>query len=206
MSIEHVLAFTTFAMVATITPGPNNLMLMSSGSVFGFRQTLPHIAGVVSGLAVLLSAMILGLGLLIEQWPVVMRAVQFAGGAWLAWLGARLLWAAIGQQIASHNTESAAAGRPLRALEAALFQWANPKAIAMTASCAAAFTALSPSIAIRFLTMVSIYSLSALISSFLWTLTGSSLALLLSSGQSARIAKIIMGVLFIATAIGLLFI
>lgn len=204
MSLELLLAFITFASVATITPGPNNLMLMSSGTVFGFRRTLPHILGVVLGLALLLGSMILGLGMLIERVPALARAVQFAGSAWLAWLGIRLFWGAITSGDTDREAAGKSSGRPLRALEAVLFQWANPKAIALTASCAAAFASLSTSVAMRLVVMIFIYSLSALLASLLWTIVGSTLAHLLSSGQSGRVAQIIMGLLFIATSVGLL--
>lgn len=201
MSIELLLTFVAFAFMASITPGPNNLMMMASGSVFGLRQTVPHIVGVVLGFAVLLAAMIAGLGMLLESIPAVALTVQLIGATWLFWLGLRFCLSA-GNSGQSAAQETAA--RPLRTVEAALFQWANPKALAMTASCSAAFSSLSPSVPVRLTVMVTVFSLIGLATSVLWTMAGSKLAQILATGRSAVIAQVVMGLLFIATAIGLL--
>ena len=204
MSTEHLFAFVTFAFIASITPGPNNLMLMASGSVFGLRRTIPHIGGVVFGFAVLLGAMSLGLGLLLERVPALTLTVQWAGAAWLAWLGGKLVYLAFAtrqQSEAPGANKPDAQTRPLYALEAALFQWANPKALVMTASCAAAFGALSPFVSVRLGVMISIFSLIGVGTSVLWTLAGSTLSVWLDTGSKAMAAQIMMGLLFIATAV-----
>jgi threonine/homoserine/homoserine lactone efflux protein len=117
---ETVLAFAVFALVASITPGPNNAMLMASGANFGFRRTLPHMAGVVLGFEVLLVAVGLGLGGLFAAFPVLQDVLFVIGGAYLLWLA----W-----KIASANSiGGAAVARPMTFLEVVAFQWVNPKA------------------------------------------------------------------------------
>ncbi len=69
MTPELLLAFALFAVVSSITPGPNNLMLLASGVNFGFRATVPHILGIGAGFAVLLLAVGLGLAALFLRWP-----------------------------------------------------------------------------------------------------------------------------------------
>ncbi|NNU17510.1 LysE family translocator [Parvularcula sp. ZS-1/3] len=204
MSIELLLTFIAFAFTASITPGPNNLMMMASGSVFGFRKTLPHITGVVLGFAVLLSAMIAGLGLVLEGLPAITIGVQVIGAGWLFWLGLSLCLSAKDHSAVTRHIPSVTSARPFRAIEAALFQWANPKALAMTASCAAAFSALAPSVVLRLTVMVTVFSVIGALTSVLWTLVGCRLAKLLATGSSAYIAQLVMGLLFIATSIGLL--
>lgn len=203
IALDLLLAFTAFAFLASITPGPNNLM-MASGGVFGFRRTLPHIVGVVTGLAVLLGGMVLGLGLLLERLPGITKTIQLLGTAWLGWLGIRLVWAAYKAVETPGNDQGQTAARPLTVQEAALFQFANPKALVMTTSCAGAFAQLSSSVAIRMTVMVVIFSFMGILTSLVWTLAGSTLSILLQSGRSARIAQAIMGLLFFATASGLL--
>lgn len=204
MSTEHLFAFVNFALLASITPGPNNFMLMASGSVFGLRQTFPHIAGVVFGFAVLLGAMILGLGLLLHRLPALTLAVQLAGAAWLSWLGGKLVYQALVNTDRNDTNKPGVSSRPLYASEAALFQWANPKALVMTASCAAAFGGLSSSVSIRLGVMISIFSFIGLFTSLLWTLAGSTLSRWLDSGWRAKVAQVIMGILFIGTAVYLM--
>lgn len=161
---------------------------MASGSVFGLKRTLPHIFGVVFGFAILLGAMILGLALVLEQMPALTLSVQLAGALWLAWLEAKsvyLAFAAAGEKSSDRPIANAA---PLNAFEADLFQWANPKALVITASCAAAFGALSPSVYVRAGVIISIISLVGLVTSAIWTLAGSTLLRWLDTGWRAKAA------------------
>jgi threonine/homoserine/homoserine lactone efflux protein len=176
-------------------------MLMASGSVFGLRKTAPHIFGVVFGFAVLLGAMILGLGLLLQQVPALTATLQFAGSAWLAWLGIKLVYLAMVDTSDRDSAKPSLRTRPLYASEAALFQWANPKALVMTASCAAAFAALSSSVSVRLVAMITIFTVIGLFTSALWTLAGSTLSRWLDTGRRAKAAQTVMGALFIGTAV-----
>jgi len=86
MSIEIFLALLVFAFVSSVTPGPNNLMLLASGVNFGFRRTIPHMLGIGVGFFVLLLAVGFGLGALIETVPSFYTALKFAGGAYMLYL------------------------------------------------------------------------------------------------------------------------
>ncbi|RZW09450.1 MAG: LysE family translocator [Rhodobacteraceae bacterium] len=121
---DFVLPLAAFAFVTSVTPGPNNLMLMASGANFGFARTIPHMLGVALGFVFLASVVGLGLAGLFERWPRiydVMLAVSVGYLLWLAWRIAN----------AGQVKEKGAARRPLTFLEAAAFQWVNPKAWAM---------------------------------------------------------------------------
>ncbi len=206
MSTEILLTFIIFSFTASITPGPNNLMMMASGGVFGLKRTIPHIIGVVLGFGVLLGAMILGLGLLMERAPGLTLAVQIAGASWLAWLGLKLCWSALHYEKKNNENSRKSQARPLKFSEAALFQWANPKALVMTTSCAAAFTGLSDIVWVRLIVMTTIFSFIGLGTSLLWTIMGSSLSRWLETGRKAAISQFLMGLLFVMTAIGLMFV
>ena len=67
MTFDLIPALAAFAFVSSITPGPNNLLLMSSGALFGWRRTVPHLAGIQLGFAVLMTAAVFGLGSLVEH-------------------------------------------------------------------------------------------------------------------------------------------
>lgn len=133
MSPEILLALVVFAFVMSITPGPNNLMLLASGVNFGFRRTVPHMLGIAAGLLILLLAVGFGLGVLLETTPWLYTALKAAGGAYLLYLAWRIAFSrALG--------EARAAARPLSFGAAALFQWVNPKAWVMALAAMAAYT------------------------------------------------------------------
>jgi threonine/homoserine/homoserine lactone efflux protein len=133
VSPEVLLALVVFAFVASITPGPNNLMLLASGVNFGFRRTVPHMLGISAGFFSLLLAVGFGLGVLLENKPWLYLALKAAGGAYLIYLAWRIAFArALG--------EAKAAGQPLSFAAAALFQWVNPKAWIMAVAAMAAYT------------------------------------------------------------------
>jgi threonine/homoserine/homoserine lactone efflux protein len=116
-----MLAFAGFAFVSSITPGPNNAMLLASGVNYGFRRTVPHIAGISLGCVAMLILVGLGLGKVFAAVPLIYSVLRYAGAAyllWLAWSIAR----------AGPMTGRPAGGRPVTFWQAAAFQWVNPKA------------------------------------------------------------------------------
>ncbi|MFK0685093.1 LysE family translocator [Ochrobactrum sp. BD67] len=126
MSIEIFLALLVFAFVSSVTPGPNNLMLLASGVNFGFRRTIPHMLGIGVGFFVLLLAVGFGLGALIETVPSFYTALKFAGGAYMLYLAWKIAMSrSIGE--AKHRDKA----EPMTFLQAAAFQWVNPKAWVM---------------------------------------------------------------------------
>jgi threonine/homoserine/homoserine lactone efflux protein len=114
------LPFATYSYVMWLTPGPNNVMLTASGANFGFRRTLPHVLGICAGCALQLLAVCTGLGALFSRWPYLQDGLRWLGAAYLVYLGWRLLSPAAAD--ARH------APRPVTFLEAAAFQFLNPKA------------------------------------------------------------------------------
>lgn len=125
MTAEIFLTLAVFAFVTSITPGPNNLMLLASGVNFGFRRTLPHMIGIGVGFFVLLIGIGLGLGALLETVPVLYLALKFAGGAYMLYLAWKIATST------SVGESRKADGRPMSFLQAAAFQWVNPKAWVM---------------------------------------------------------------------------
>jgi len=124
-----VAALITLAFVASITPGPNNLMLLASGMNHGTRKSLPHVAGVSLGFAVLMFIVAVGLGTVFERYELIEVVLRLAGGAYLAYLALKIF-------NTSTTANAQAADAPLTFVQAALFQWVNPKAwvMATTAS------------------------------------------------------------------------
>ncbi|GHD98795.1 lysine transporter LysE [Defluviimonas sp. 20V17] len=132
MTYQILSALILFAFVSSITPGPNNLMLMASGANFGLLRTLPHMLGVALGFVFMAALLALGLTQIFALWPplhVVLKAVSAVFMLWLAWKIAH----------AAPPGQAAANGRPLSFLQAAAFQWVNPKAWAMATTAIAAY-------------------------------------------------------------------
>lgn len=120
LSTDTLAALAVFAFASSVTPGPNNAMLMASGATFGVRRTAPHMAGVVLGFAFMVLAVGLGLGGLFAAYPILYEILWVIGMIYLLYLA----W-----KIANSATiGSAKAVRPMRFVEAVAFQWVNPKA------------------------------------------------------------------------------
>jgi threonine/homoserine/homoserine lactone efflux protein len=125
-------ALALFCLVASITPGPNNAMLLASGANFGLRRTLPHLAGVVLGFQFLIAVIALGLGALFTAYPALHTLLKILGGAYLLYLAAKIA-------TAKGMGGGEASGRPMTFMQAAAFQWVNPKAYAMGVGAIAAY-------------------------------------------------------------------
>jgi threonine/homoserine/homoserine lactone efflux protein len=128
-----LLPLASFSLVGTITPGPNNLMLLASGVNFGFWRTVPHMLGIGAGFVTLLLSVGLGLGAVLTSFPALHMALKFAGGAYLLYLAWRI---AMSRSI----DKDAGNGRPMSFLSAAAFQWVNPKAWVMAVTAMVLYT------------------------------------------------------------------
>lgn len=124
MDFDLLFSLALFALVSSITPGPNNLMLMASGANFGFWRTVPHMLGISIGFMVMMLMVGLGLIELFDRFPVIYTVLKVLSVAYLLFLAWRIANAAPVQK-------SDTAGRPFSFLQAAAFQWVNPKAWSM---------------------------------------------------------------------------
>jgi len=190
MTPDLLLALVAFAFVTSITPGPNNLMLMASGANFGLRRTLPHLAGVALGFAFL--ALVLGAGLnrvfaAVPAAAVALKAVSVVYMLWLAWKIATA--AAPGQ--------ARAAGRPFSFLQAAGFQWVNPKAWAMALTALAVYAPGGEAGAVVLVALI--FALVNLPSVAVWVLMGLQLRRLLGDPRRLALFNGTMAVLLVAS-------
>jgi threonine/homoserine/homoserine lactone efflux protein len=122
-----------FALVSSITPGPNTAMLAASGLSFGLRRTVPHLLGVSLGFTFMLVVVGLGLGAVFAREPVLYQALKYAGAAYLLFLAWKIA-------LSGPMKEGGTRGRPISFLQAVLFQWVNPKAWVMAVGIIATYT------------------------------------------------------------------
>lgn len=186
--MEQVVAFLLFAVVAAITPGPSNLMLTATGANAGVLKGLPCLLGVTTGMALMMFLVPLGLGSLVLEHPLVLRALNWAGAAFLLWLAWRIA--------TSSRVDSISRGKPVGYLGAAVFQWVNPKSWLVSASAAGTFLSAeagSPLAQSAFLG--GLFVLAALPSCFLWLAFGATVQQVLDSRRRLRIFNIVMAAL-----------
>jgi len=134
LPIELIATTATFAFVTSATPGPNNIMLTASGANFGFVRTLPHIVGIIFGVALLNISTALGLGALFTQFPLLQDVLRIGGTAYLLWLAYQLL------NFSSINAQENSNAKPFTFWQATAFQYINPKAWVMVISANASFS------------------------------------------------------------------
>jgi threonine/homoserine/homoserine lactone efflux protein len=193
MPPDILLALASFAFVMAFTPGPNNIMLTASGANFGFARTTPHMSGVVVGYAILLCAAGGGLGALIVAFPAAQTALKVVGAAYMLWLA----WKVAN---AGQTDDEGGASRPLTFLQAAAFQWVNPKGIVIALGAVALF--VHPESAVRdFAVMLAVFSITTLLSTVTWAGFGVALRKILRNERHARIFNVVMALLLVASIV-----
>ena len=194
MSNPLLIAFIVFAAVMYLTPGPNNVMVLSSGLTFGFRPTIPHIAGITFGCAFMVAAVGLGFGSIFVAYPVLQTILKFAGAAYLVYLAAAI---AMSEPVKPGEDSGR---RPMTFWGAALFQWVNVKGWVMVIGTITAYAGIA-----RFpwnmVIQVVVCLLLGVVSTSIWTLSGSSLRVLMASPRAVRAFKIVMATLLLASLI-----
>jgi threonine/homoserine/homoserine lactone efflux protein len=141
MTAQLLLAFVLFAFATAGTPGPNNMMLLASGANFGFRATVLHILGISVGLGFMVLAMGLGLGGVLRAFPVLHEVLRWVGGAYMLWLAWKIA-------TAKGLSDKGAGSKPMTFLQAAAFQWVNPKAWAMALTAVTTYTPEGSTVAV----------------------------------------------------------
>jgi threonine/homoserine/homoserine lactone efflux protein len=194
MTVELFAGLGLFSFVSSITPGPNNLMLMASGANFGLRRTLPHMAGVCLGFTGMVVLVGIGLVGLFDTYPVSYEVLKVVSVIYLLYLAWKIATAAAPHDGTAAGEES---GRPLSFIQAVLFQWVNPKAWTM------ALTALSvyaPSQSVGAVLVVAvIFGTVNLPCISFWTMMGQQLQRLLTSSRRLVVFNVGMALLLVAS-------
>ncbi len=188
MTPELLTAFVAFAFVTSITPGPNNLMLMASGANYGMRRSLSHMLGVVFGFVLLIVLVGFGVVEVLDAWPesrLILGAFCTVYMLWLAWKLAR----------AAEPGMAGATARPMTFFEAAMFQWVNPKSWAMALT---AVTAYAPSSTFWSVALVAaVFGAINLPSVASWVILGERMARILTSTRRRMIFNRTMALLLV---------
>jgi threonine/homoserine/homoserine lactone efflux protein len=192
MSTELLLAFVVFAVATLFTPGPNNVMLMSSGLSFGFEKTLPASFGVSIGFSFMVAVVGLGLGAVFAAYPVLYEILKFAGAAYLLYLAWRI-WNA-------HSAHGEAVAKPFTFLQAAAFQWVNAKGWVMAVGAITTYAAIA-AFPGNIILIAAIFLLLGTASSLTWVLFGTGLRKLVDDPKAVRIFNRVMAALLVLSII-----
>lgn len=198
IDVSFFLALALFAFVTSVTPGPNNIMLLASGAQFGFRRTLPHMLGIVLGVASLLFSTLLGLGALFTLYPPLYNVLKWVGCAYLLWLAWKIGSAPVGNLDAKKSSSA-----PMNWWQALLFQYVNPKAWMMAIGCVSSFAIAGDLYVQSGVWMIVLFAAMGFPAISIWAWAGVSIRCWLTDQKRQRIFNYSMG---IATASTLLLI
>ncbi|MDE1171888.1 MAG: LysE family translocator [Verrucomicrobium sp.] len=193
MSAEQLLGYAAFSLVAGITPGPNNAMLLSSGVHYGIRRTLPHMLGIVFGFPAMILVIGLGLVTLFEAHPNLYVILRYASAAYLLYLAWKIARAGT-----IHGGVSS--GKPMTFGQAAAFQWINPKGWVMALSIVSLYTP-HEHFARNVALLCALQVLLCLPCVLVWTAFGRSLRDFLRHPRAARGFNVTMALLLAASLI-----
>lgn len=198
-SYDLLTAFVLFAFVSSITPGPNNTMLLASGVNFGVRRSIPHALGISVGFMVMVLGVGFGLGEVFKAWPALYTVLRYAGAAYLLYLAWKI---ATSGPIAG---ESAATRKPLSFLGAAAFQWVNPKAWVMAIGAITTYTPAQGYV-VNVIVIAALFALVNLPSVGIWVMFGSALRRVLQNPRWLMLFNVLMALLLVISLYPLLFV
>jgi len=191
-NMELYLAIIIFAVSTTVTPGPNNIMIMTSGLNYGIKKSIPHLLGICFGFPAMVIMVGLGFSLVFETYPLFHEAIKVLGVAYLLYLA----WIIASSSPTSLDAENS---KPLSFTQAALFQWVNPKAWVMATGAVSAYTSISSDM----FTQVIFIALAFFIAAFpcvgIWLVFGVGLKKYLNSPKHQKIFNLSMALLLVGS-------
>lgn len=190
--MELYFAAFLFALTATITPGPNNIMIMTSGLNHGVKKSLPHLLGICFGFPAMVVVIGLGFGVIFETYPITHEIIKILGVIYLLYL-AWLIASTSPKPV--HGKRS----KPFNFIQAALFQWVNPKGWVMATSAISAYTSLSGDIFIQVIYIALIFLIVAFPCCGIWLFFGSGLSKYLTSPKHQKVFNVSMALLLVAS-------
>ncbi|PWI32581.1 lysine transporter LysE [Vibrio albus] len=192
---DQIIALTLFAFVSTFTPGPNNMMLMTSGANIGFIRTLPHVLGVIFGFGLMVFLVGIGATEVFRLFPGLHQALTWACMAYLIYLAVKI---GLSRPEMSNQTY-----RPMSFLSAAMFQWVNPKGWSMALT---AVSVYNPAATLHGLLIVTLtFILVNFPSTTSWVFAGQKISGLLKNQAHIRIFNIVMAATLIGSTLPMMF-
>ena len=199
-TITMLISIGTFTLSTVMTPGPNNIMLLSSGLTFGYKRTIPHMFGVMFGFSFMVVLVGLGMGIIFKKFPFIFSTLKIIGILYLFWMAYKIANNDEGYEVDKENKSN-----PFTFLQAAAFQWVNPKAWIMAITSISVFVTSNENSLFQVLTIAFIYLLSGIISTNSWALGGVILKRIIKDKTSVKIFNITMAILLLLSVVPFIF-
>ncbi|MGF1719654.1 LysE family translocator [Vibrio kyushuensis] len=191
MELEQLGALLLFAFVSTFTPGPNNIMLMTSGANVGFARTIPHMLGIALGFAFMVILVGVGLIGIFNAYPISHQILKYVSLAYLVYLAAKIAMSGRAKEVEDF--------KPLTFIGAASFQWVNPKGWSMALSAVTLFSSGGAWFELGIIAIA--FTLANIPSVSFWTFAGQKLQHWLTTPIRIRSFNVSMAVLLIASTV-----
>lgn len=193
--IAFILTVLPFAVSMSLTPGPNNALIMASVANFGIRASLAHAAGIAIGFPIMIVIAAVGFGRVLSAYPEIHAVLRWVGAAYLLWLAWRIANAAA--------PGAGGRGRPMTFIEAALFQWVNPKAWIIVAGTVTTYTTVGGNLLLESIVIAALFGLSCVWSSAVWGGLGAVVRRVLQDPVKLRWFNWIMAALLVLSLVPL---
>lgn len=191
MELGVIYALGIFAFVSTFTPGPNNIMLLTSGANVGFVRTLPHMAGIMCGFSFMVIVVGIGLGSVFELYPQLQEFLKWACLSYLLFLTYKI--------VTSRSELKATDYQPMTFIGACMFQWVNPKGWSMALTSITVYNTTSDITGVFMISAA--FALANIPSGTLWTLMGREIGRLLNSPKRLTMFNWLMGALLLGSTL-----
>jgi len=195
-SVSSLIGIAVFGFVTSVTPGPNNTYLLTSGMNFGTRRSLTYINGIMVGLVLMFSAIYLGVGALFDAYPQIQEWLKYVGFAYILYMA----YGIISSSFASKHEEI----RQVGFFRATLFQLVNPKAWIVVMSVVAAYLPEQPTLP-QVAWTLAVFLIATYPGAVIWAAFGEAMSGLLSKTTPRRIFNITAAVLLVASMVPVLF-
>jgi len=196
--MELYFAILLFAISSSITPGPNNIMVMTSALNYGIKKTIPHFLGICLGFPVMVFALGMGFAAVFLNFPILHQIIQVVGISYILYLA----WKIATTDIHINKDKKS---KPFTFIQAALFQWVNPKALVMSIGAISAYTEVGGNIFYEVLVISLTFFIVCLPCVGIWMFFGTTLKRFLKNETHQRVFNYIMGVLLAASIVLILF-
>jgi threonine/homoserine/homoserine lactone efflux protein len=196
MSLSLLVSAVILSFVTSVTPGPNNTFLLSSGVNFGLKKSLPYLFGIISGLIGMMLSIGLGLGVLFTTFPVVYQVLKYIGFAYIVYLAFLI--------VKSTSKSEAAQSKYIGFWRSTSFQFVNPKAWIVVASYMATFVPVDSGI-VTAISISAVFLIATFPGALIWAVSGQLLRSWLSIPARRRIFNLTSAVLLVLSMIPVLF-
>ena len=192
--MELIITIFTFALISSLTPGPNVVMIMSSGLNYGVKKSLPHVFGICFGFPIMVIILGLGLGFIFEKYSFLYEVIKIVGVLYLLYLAYKI---ASSSEMSFKTNKSKA----MTFIQAFIFQWLNPKAWVVAAGAISAYTNSQSSIYPQIFLIAFIFFIVAFPSVFVWLIFGNKLKKILKDDSSQKKFNYTMGFLLVLSVL-----